>query len=75
MITGEEKPDAGEIDVGPTVRLAYVDQHRDALDGDNTVFDEISGGADEIEFGKRTMPARAVTWRSSTSRARTSRSR
>jgi energy-dependent translational throttle protein EttA len=45
MITGQEPPDTGTIDIGPTVDLAYVDQTRDALDPDRTVFEEISGGA------------------------------
>jgi energy-dependent translational throttle protein EttA len=63
MITGDETPDGGEITVGPTVRLAHVDQHRDALNGENTVYDEISGGLEEIPFGKRSIPARAYVGR------------
>jgi ATP-binding cassette ChvD family protein len=63
MITGQETPDAGEVVVGPTVRLAHVDQHRDALNGENTVYDEISGGLEEIAFGKRSIPARAYVGR------------
>ena len=59
MITGQEKPDAGSISVGETVHLGYVDQSRDALDGSKTVWEEISGGLDEIELGKRKMPSRA----------------
>lgn len=59
MITGDEQPDSGEIVVGSTVQLAHVDQHRDALQGDVSVFDEISEGKDEIQFGKRTIPARS----------------
>src|SRR5690606_26993038 len=46
MITGQEKPDSGEIVIGPTVNLAYVDQSRDKLEGDKTVFEEVSGGLD-----------------------------
>ncbi len=59
MITGQEQPDSGEITVGTTVRLAYVDQHRDSLAGDKSVFDEISEGRDDIEFGNRSIPARS----------------
>lgn len=59
MITGQEKPDAGSIVLGETVRLGYVDQSRDSLDDSKTVFDEISDGKDEIELGKRKMKARA----------------
>jgi len=59
MITGQEKPDSGEIIAGPTVRLAHVDQHRDSLNGENSVFDEVSEGKDDIQFGKRTIPARS----------------
>ncbi len=59
MITGQEQPDGGNVVVGSTVQLAHVDQHRDSLNGDKTVFDEISGGYDDIQFGKRTIPARS----------------
>ncbi|MFO1186268.1 MAG: energy-dependent translational throttle protein EttA [Alphaproteobacteria bacterium] len=59
MLTGQEKPDKGTIEVGDTVVLGYVDQSRDALDGKKTVFEEISGGKDVIELGKKTMPSRA----------------
>jgi energy-dependent translational throttle protein EttA len=59
MIMGQEQPDAGSIRVGDTVRLGYVDQSRDALEGNKSVFEEISGGLDQIEVGKRPMPARA----------------
>jgi energy-dependent translational throttle protein EttA len=59
MITGREKPDAGELTVGATVEIAYVDQSRDALDPDKTVYEEVSGGRDQLEFGKRTVNARA----------------
>lgn len=59
MITGQEQPDGGNVVIGSTVHLAHVDQHRDSLNGDKTVFDEISEGRDDIEFGKRTIPARS----------------
>ena len=51
MIVGDEQPDAGTLDLGPTVVLSYVDQHRDALDDEKTVFEEITGGTDQIEVG------------------------
>ena len=63
MITGREKPDAGELRVGPTVQLAYVDQSRDALDGAKTVWQEISGGHDIIQLGKTEVPSRAYCGR------------
>ena len=63
MITGQEKPDSGEVDIGETVKLAYVDQSRDCLDGNKTVFDEISGGADILTVGKYETPARAYIGR------------
>ncbi len=59
MITGDEQPDAGTLKVGETVKLAYVDQSRDALDPDKTVWEEISGGLDEIPLGDRTVASRA----------------
>ncbi|HSJ29384.1 MAG TPA: energy-dependent translational throttle protein EttA [Acidimicrobiia bacterium] len=59
MITGQETPDAGTIEIGPTVDLAYVDQTRDALDPDRTVFQEISGGADLLKIGRREINSRA----------------
>ena len=59
MITGQEEPDAGELKVGETVKLGYVDQSRDSLDGDKTVWEEISGGTDVIYLGKRAVPSRA----------------
>ncbi|MCW2954863.1 MAG: transporter related protein [Conexibacter sp.] len=61
MITGQEQPDAGTFKVGETVELAYVDQSRDALDADRTVWEEISGGADQIDVGDRRMSSRAYT--------------
>ncbi len=59
MITGQEQPDSGEIVRGPTVKLAYVDQSRDALDGSQTVFEAISGGADTLTVGRYETPSRA----------------
>jgi len=59
MITGEEQPDGGALRVGDTVELAYVDQSRDALDPEKTVWEEISGGMDQIQVGDRTMNSRA----------------
>ncbi len=59
MIVGEERPDAGEVEVGSTVQLAYVDQSRDELVGDATVFDEITGGQDRIVVGHRELHGRA----------------
>ena len=59
LITKQEKPDAGTLRVGETVTLAHVDQVRDGLDGEKTVFEEISGGLDQIQVGKRSMPSRA----------------
>jgi len=59
LITGEERPDAGELRLGPTVRLAYVDQDRARLDPSQTVFEAISGGLDHFRVGGRDMPTRA----------------
>ena len=59
MITGQEQPDGGALTVGSTVQIAYVDQSRDALDSDKTVYQEISGGQDTLQFGKRSVNARA----------------
>ncbi|MFN3288219.1 MAG: energy-dependent translational throttle protein EttA, partial [Sphingomonadaceae bacterium] len=59
MITGQEQPDAGTIRIGETVKLAYVDQSRDALDPNKTVWEEISGGADKFYFGKNEISTRA----------------
>jgi ATP-binding cassette ChvD family protein len=59
MITGQDKPDGGVFKVGETVKMGYVDQSRDSLDGKRTVWEEISDGKDMIELGKRTMPSRA----------------
>ncbi|WP_250534751.1 energy-dependent translational throttle protein EttA [Caballeronia sp. AZ10_KS36] len=63
MLTGREQPDSGEIIMGPTVKLAYVDQSRDALAADKTVFEEISGGADVLTVGKYETPSRAYIGR------------
>lgn len=59
MITGQEQPDSGSIRIGDTVHLGYVDQSRDALDGNKTVWEEISGGAEVIKLGKYEMNSRA----------------
>ncbi len=61
MITGQEQPDGGSLKVGSTVQIAYVDQSRDALDADKTVYEEISGGQDQLQFGRRTVNARAYS--------------
>ena len=63
MITGQERPDAGSLKIGDTVQIGYVDQSREALDPNRTVWEEISGGHDEIELGKRKVVSRAyVSW-------------
>ncbi|MBV8337747.1 MAG: energy-dependent translational throttle protein EttA [Alphaproteobacteria bacterium] len=59
MITGQEAPDAGRFQIGETVKLGYVDQSRDALVSTNTVWQEISGGQEEIDLGRRKMASRA----------------
>ena len=59
MITGQDKPDSGDLRIGETVELGYVDQSRDELGADNTVFEEISGGHETLELGKRKVDARA----------------
>lgn len=59
MLTGHDKPDQGELKVGDTVVMGYVDQSRDSLDANKTVWEEISNGHDEVELGKRKMPSRA----------------
>ena len=63
MLTGQEQPDSGEVVVGPTVKLAYVDQSRDALDAKKTVFEEIANGADILTVGKYETPSRAYLGR------------
>ena len=63
MITGQEKADAGTLRLGETVQLGYVDQSRDALAANKSVWEEISGGEDELMIGKRPVPSRAfVSW-------------
>ena len=59
LITGQEKPDKGTIDVGPTVKLGFVDQSRDALDPNHNVWEEVSGGNDRFYFGKHEVNTRA----------------
>jgi ATP-binding cassette ChvD family protein len=59
MLTGQEEPDGGTLEYGDTVKLSYVDQSRDALDPDKTVWEEISGGAEIIELGDASMNSRA----------------
>ena len=63
MITGQEQPDGGSLRLGETVKVAYVDQSRDALGADRSVWDEITGSVDEVELGKRKVASRAyVSW-------------
>jgi ATP-binding cassette ChvD family protein len=63
MMTGQERPDAGTLRIGETVQIGYVDQSREALDSNRTVFQEITGDNDEIELGKRKIAGRAyVSW-------------
>jgi ATPase subunit of ABC transporter with duplicated ATPase domains len=59
MVTGDETPDSGKLRLGETVTLGYVDQSRDALGANNTVWQEISGGQDEIDLGRRKIMSRA----------------
>ncbi|OIO69548.1 MAG: energy-dependent translational throttle protein EttA [Zetaproteobacteria bacterium CG1_02_53_45] len=63
MFTGQEKPDSGELIMGDTVKLSYVDQSRDALDANKTVWEEISGGSDSMYLGKVEVPSRAYCGR------------
>jgi ATP-binding cassette ChvD family protein len=63
MIVGQEKPDAGSLRVGETVQIAYVDQNRDALDANKTVFEEITGGTDFLMLGKRKVASRGYVAR------------
>ena len=63
MITGQEQPEAGTLRLGETVQLGYVDQSREALDPNSSVWEEISGGEDELQIGKRAVASRAyVSW-------------
>jgi ATP-binding cassette ChvD family protein len=59
ILTGQEKPDSGDLRIGDTVKLAHVDQSRESLEGAKTVFDEIAQGAEFLEIGKRKIPTRA----------------
>jgi ATP-binding cassette ChvD family protein len=63
MLVGDEAPDSGSIELGETVELAYVDQSRDALNGDNTVFEEISDGNEQLVIGRYEVAARAYASR------------
>ncbi len=63
MITGQQQPDSGEVVIGPTVKMAYVDQSRDCLDGSKTVFEELAQGSDILQIGKFEMPSRAYIGR------------
>jgi sulfate-transporting ATPase len=63
MLTGQDKPDSGEVVVGPTVKISYVDQSRDCLDGSKTVFEELADGADIITIGKMEIGSRAYIGR------------
>jgi len=63
MIVGQEQPDAGTIELGPSVMLSYVDQHRDALDDSKTIFEEITDGKDRIELGTMSMNSRVYVAR------------
>ena len=63
MITGQENPDSGNIDIGPTVSIGYVDQHRDELDAGKTIFEEITDGKDDIEVGGSKINSRAYVAR------------
>ena len=63
MITSQQQPDSGEVIIGPTVKMAYVDQSRDCLDGTKTVFEELAQGSDILQIGKFEMPSRAYIGR------------
>jgi len=63
MISGKEKPDSGTVKIGPTVKMAFVDQSRDDLENDKTVWQDVSGGLDNLVVGKFTMPSRAYLGR------------
>jgi ATPase subunit of ABC transporter with duplicated ATPase domains len=63
MITGQDKPDAGTLELGPSVVMAYVDQSRESLVADQTVYQEITGGEDEIPFGKQKINSRSYVSR------------
>jgi energy-dependent translational throttle protein EttA len=63
MISGQEKPDSGNVKIGPTAKMAFVDQSRESLEGDKTVWQDVSGGLDNIVVGKFVMPSRAYIGR------------
>jgi sulfate-transporting ATPase len=63
MIAGTEQPDSGTVKIGPTVKMAYVEQSRESLEGDKTVWQDVSGGLDNLIVGKFTMPSRAYLGR------------
>ncbi len=63
MFIGNEKPDSGSLHIGETVQIAYVDQNRETLDGEKTVFEEITGGADQLMFGNRKIASRGYVSR------------
>src|ERR1041385_2574232 len=63
MISGKEKPDSGNVKIGPTVKMAFVEQSRESLEGDKTVWQDVSGGLDNITVGKFVMPSRAYLGR------------
>jgi sulfate-transporting ATPase len=63
MISGQEKPDSGNVKIGPTAKLAFVDQSRESLSADKTVWEDVSGGLDNIVVGKFVMPSRAYIGR------------
>ncbi len=63
MIAGKEQPDSGTVKVGPTVKMAFVDQSRESLEGDKTVWEDVSGGLDNLVIGKFVMPSRAYLGR------------
>ena len=63
MIIGQEQPDEGKIELGQSVVLSYVDQHRDALDDSRTIFEEITDGKDQIQLGSMSMASRAYVAR------------
>jgi sulfate-transporting ATPase len=63
MITGQQQPDSGAVNIGSTVHIAHVDQSRDCLDSSKTVFDELAGGADIITIGRQEIPSRAYIGR------------
>ena len=73
MLVGEDKPDSGELKVGDTVKIAYVDQSRSSLKADNSVFQEISGGEEKISLGSREIAVARLLLAGSASRAATSR--